>query len=306
MKYLITLFLLSLTPALLASQPHELRYHEHGFHADWFEADEDHGKLMIVYGGSEGGNRFGNDWAPELNQRGFHVLSIAYFNADGLPGQLELIPLEHLDAALRWVDEQNPDIRVRFIAGVSKGAEKALIQAERLNVFDGVIAIAPSSVAWQSINQQDFMSRRSSWSLNGEPVDFLEYDYSQGWTDIFTFYNGALDNSEKAAKARIKAEHINAPLLLISGSDDKLWPAARMSEAIVELRKKSDNKYPVYHKNIPDAGHMLFIPGITGTDSIDDMSFQFLGGSREKLVEHVGEVSRVIYGFLDEYGASED
>jgi hypothetical protein len=99
------------------------------------------------------------------------------------------------------------------------------------------------------------------------------------------------------------------PLLLISGSDDRLWPAQRMSEMIMQRLKNNNFKFPYYHINIPDAGHMLIMLSLLSInqekdqDSIlpEENMFQFLGEKKEKLIEQVNEVEFEIEKFLSKY-----
>src|SRR5580698_1589583 len=58
----------------------------------------------------------------------------------------------------------------------------------------------------------------------------------------------------------LPVERICAPLLLISGGDDHLWPAAEMCEAIVARRKRIGAAATTEHVNYPRAGHNLRYP----------------------------------------------
>ena len=56
---------------------------------------------VLVVGGSEGGMPAHK--AAWLASRGYVALALAYFRYDGLPGQLEGIPLEYFGQALAWM-----------------------------------------------------------------------------------------------------------------------------------------------------------------------------------------------------------
>src|ERR1039458_215975 len=53
--------------------------------------------------------------------------------------------------------------------------------------------------------------------------------------DLFA---AGLRNREAIERAAIQVEHIDGPILLVSGGDDHVWPAAEMSEAIVARLKQ--------------------------------------------------------------------
>ncbi len=280
-------------------QTNELRYETHGFHADWYEAPNNTGRVIITLGGSEGGNQFGNNWSEILNGKGYHVLSLSYFRETGLPHELEEVPLEYMDEALAWL-HRNGTRRWEFIAlvGVSKGAELALLQGSR-HEFDSVVAVAPSSVVWQSINQSDYTSRKSSWTLEGKPLEYLPYDFSGGFRGIHALYDNAITNTENAEDVAIPVEKIRAPVLLISGGDDALWPSERMA-GLIQERLKAHGK-EAEHLHIAEAGHLLLAPGLKSADSVDEQTIQFLGGSAENIVEHTRQAEQAIYDFLEKH-----
>lgn len=81
---------------------------------------------VLLLGGSEGGVP-DNGVAGLLASRGFAKLALAYFGADGLPGELVRIPLEYFGHAITWLSAR-PDVadgRVGVI-GASRGGELAL------------------------------------------------------------------------------------------------------------------------------------------------------------------------------------
>lgn len=258
MKTSIFLFLF-LQSTIVLSQSQTIDLERYGFSANWFESSNKFGSTIIIFGGSEGGSDFGDKWALKLNKMGYNILSMAYFGNGDLPKQLELIPLEYLDKAIEWLDSIHNKSDYKYgLIGVSKGAELALIQASRLDKFNAVVALAPSSVIWQSINRENYMSKQSSWTLEGKPLPFLPYCYTKGYQNIFNFYDCALDSINENAK--IKVNNIKAPLLLISGGNDKLWPSERMANMIIEELTSVAYPYEFIHKNHPSAGHWLFAP----------------------------------------------
>jgi dienelactone hydrolase len=272
-----------------------------GFSASWFPAEGASEKAIVVIGGSEGGNGFGNRMAPVLNQAGYHVLSVGLFRMSGLPQQLELVPLEYADRAYAWLMQlEDHDITEAALIGVSKGAEYALLHASLTDAWSAVVAVSPSSVAWQSINQQDFGSRRSSWSYKGEPADFLPYDFTGGFTGVFNLYNDALNGIEDTHTAIITSENISAPLFLASGGDDRLWPSGRMALMIAERFSNREDPPVLVHHHIPEAGHMLLVADPESAARSNKGTFAFLGGSRELVTEHVRGVQQAIMKFLAE------
>ena len=62
----------------------------------------------------------------------------------------------------------------------------------------------------------------------------------------------------------INVENINGPILLLTGKEDKMWPATQMCEMIVKRLKK--NNFPHWYKHVAyeNAGHALHEKGIMG------------------------------------------
>ncbi|MCX8472047.1 MAG: hypothetical protein ORN85_00215 [Sediminibacterium sp.] len=229
---------------------------------------------------------------------------MAYFGEGDLPKQLELIPLEYLDLAIKWLDSINKGSKYNYgLIGISKGAELSLIQASRLDRFKFVIALAPSSVVWQGINKQNYLSNKSSWTLNGQPLPYVTYCYKKGFQNIFLFYDCALDSFDKIAE--IQVTNIKAPLLLISGGQDKLWPSERMSKMITNTLKKNSHPYEFIHLNYPKAGHWLYILSEPKDEKTFlekyQKNFELVGGEPEEFFNISRQVILEMYKFIKKH-----
>ena len=90
------------------------------FIADFYHTPDSKNKIvLIVVGGSEGGKP--SYLAEQFVEKGFSVLSLAYFKENTLPDNLELIPLEYFDAPISWL-QSNHNYDKMIIVGISKGA----------------------------------------------------------------------------------------------------------------------------------------------------------------------------------------
>ena len=208
------------------------------FDADHF-ASASHGRYgVIVLAGSGGGKA--NDTARLIAEKGYDVLSLAYFDRTGsehVPETLEMIPLEYFDAPKKWLMERsNTRGDGVVLYGLSKGAELALVLASHDSDYKGVIALAPSHVVWQGNprNFTDLMSSPSSWSWNGQPLPFVPYvsneeKESMGFTNR---HAASLTNKIAVERAKISVENIDGPILLLSGGMDTNWPATEMGTEI--------------------------------------------------------------------------
>jgi dienelactone hydrolase len=228
-----------------------------GLRAHFFTPARTPAPGILVLGGSEGG--YPDDVAAILASNGFATLSLAYFGVDDLPSELAEIPLEYFERALAWL-RANPAVARDRIAlvGTSKGAEAALLVASRVSGVKAVVAYAPSSVAWFCICQ----SPRPSWSAKGEHVVAVppgtDPSYRPGEGDaIRPVVNYLYRLRRTPRRAVIPVERIAAPLLLVAGDEDQLWPSLLMARAIME-RRAERGRHPSDELLVyPGAGHLI-------------------------------------------------
>jgi uncharacterized protein len=251
---------------------------------------------VIALGGVGGGLREGG--AEALASEGFASLALAYFGVDPLPSELVEIPLEYFEWAIAWLNSQ-PEVDANRIAlvGNSKGGELALLLgATYPEDVKAVIGYAPSAVVWQGItfNREAYHGGpRSPWSLRGEPVPFARFARPLptqmvrmvgsylGRQPIVgrVFYERAIKNETAVAAAEIAVEKIDGPLLLISGTEDQMWPSTRLSEMAIERLKAHDHPFPYEHLRYEGAGHMITLPN--AEPPVSWTSRYEVGGTRE-------------------------
>ena len=221
-------------------------------------------KAVIMLGGSEGGNSWSRIRRPIeiLVEKGFQVLTLAYFKAQGLPNYLQEIPLEYFEKAFEWLSAQEGIMPDKFaIIGGSKGAEAALVLASKYPQVKAVVAFSPSCFVWQGIPAKRFAlgeDVRSSWSSKGEGLPFIAYPPAVKKTDLLLLrlrkmHQEAIDQN-KVDGAVIPVEKIQGSILLISGEQDRMWPATQMSNRIIERLRANNFEYGFEHI-AHDTGH---------------------------------------------------
>jgi uncharacterized protein len=183
------------------------------------------------------------------------------------------------------------------VVGNSKGGELALLLGATFPRDVGaVVGYAPSAVVWQGIpfdREVYYGGPRSPWSLRGRAVPFVPWA-RPGAVEMVrmteslledrpistrAFYERALQNEAAVAAAGVPVEKIEAPVLLISGTDDRLWPSTRLSEMAIRRLEAHDHPFPREHLRYEGAGHMIAPPGYEPAASWTNR-FE-LGGSRE-------------------------
>jgi dienelactone hydrolase len=254
--------------------------------------------VLLLHGSEGGEGRLHNQGARGLVEEGYAVLTLPYFGAERLPQGLREIPLEYFEEGLRWLQAQ-PEVDAERIGvvGRSKGGELALLLgATYPEAVKAVVGYAPSGVAWQSIPAGPADVRggpRSSWTLGAEPVPFVPFDPSpsvmaavEGFfsgrpTSLTILHESALENEAAVERAEIAVEGIKGPLLLISGTDDRLWPSSRLSEIAVERLRRHEHPFPYEHLRYEGAGHQIGAPGPDETQFVREFGPFVLGGSKE-------------------------
>ena len=172
------------------------------------------------------------------------------------------------------------------VLGGSKGGELSLLAAATFPDLVGpVVAYTPSSVVWAGIDfSQPRGSTRSSWSLAGEPLPCVPYPASVGPSSserglsVLPIYDQGLENAAAVAQAAIQIERATGPVLVISGGDDRMWPAERMCVMVVDRARRAGRETLVRHLNFPEAGHVLTPYEAPAPSAAMPMQFD-LGGS---------------------------
>jgi dienelactone hydrolase len=228
---------------------------------------------VIILGGSEGG--LFEPHARAFAANGFAALTLAYFGYPNLPDELVEIPLEYFDRAITWMKAQ-PKVKAGGLGlvGGSKGGELALLVASRNSDVRAVVAMTPAAHAWEGHTMRFFSpdyTPVSSWSLGGKPLPYISFKVSaedkekemKGELASFvSYFRDGLAQADPATveKATIPVEKIQSPILLISGTDDRIWPAGEHCAAIMARLKKNGFPYEVKHLSNEKGGHNSCIP----------------------------------------------
>jgi hypothetical protein len=268
---------------LIDPSPIGQRIDKEGLLANYFPAAGPGRKpAILLLGGSEGGLALDlYRQAALLQQQGYNVLHVAYHNAPGKPATLTDVPLEDFRRGLDWLKARpETDPAAIGIVGYSKGAEAALLTATRNPEIKAVVLGMPSSVAWDGLDTPSiFLGLHSSWSESGKRVASLGYGSFDPNKGLFEVFDSALDRLAAHPQAIIPVERVKAPVLMICGEKDSLWPSCRMADQVKARAAKSGGP-PVTLLRYAEAGHGVMGAPIAATDP-DMVKFAKLGGTAE-------------------------
>jgi len=246
----------------------------HGkIHTKLFSGTGSSQPLVVLFGGSEGGNTWAQESQKEFRDRltnqGYAVLTIGYFGLKGIPNKLDRISLDAISDSVISISNRKGINHDRIaLVGISRGAELVLNLASRYEKYKSVVAVVPSHISYPRVSKKQ---TTSSWTYNGSEVPFAQITHemikSGGWSSAF---EKVISNAIDVQNALIPIEHINGPILLISAKDDTIWPSFHMSNLIVEYLKTHEFKHGFKH--IPlDGDHGDLIGHL-------DLIFDFLKG----------------------------
>jgi hypothetical protein len=140
---------------------------------------------------------------------------------------------------------------------------------------------------WQSLERDLVDEAGPSWTYRSQPLPFVarvREANPKPPIELMPAYLKAMGNETAMARAAIAVEKINGPILMVSGEDDLLWPAAMFAERVVDRLKRHNFPHPYKHLSYDDSGHFGSLPPFRPTTltemihPVDRASFA-LGGT---------------------------
>ena len=276
---------------------------------------------VALFHGSEGGLDSQSSNAALLASHGYAAMVVAYFGAQGLPEQLVEIPVERLaDGVRRLADRPEVDAARVGAMAISRGSEGLLATAAHTPDLGlrAIVAVSPSSVTWEAMGDTGSIADTASWTVHGAPLPFLAMNdemlmkdaakdaiRTRGHVDrhrphlmhLTRAYGAALRDHASAEAAAIPAETITAPILLLSGSDDQVWPSATMADVILARRAAAGIGAHDHHQTYSGAGHLIRL-GIMPT-TVSSTGGIALGGTSAGTAAAQHDATARTLAFLD-------
>jgi dienelactone hydrolase len=201
-----------------------------------------------------------------LASHGYAALGLQYFgDGDPVPDALERVQLPYFDRAQRWFRDREfvQDAPVGVI-GESRGGELAFLLGARFDWVGAVVSYVGSGVGWGAAGN----TAVPAWEDDGEPVPFLQTEGRLRLTEDGEYYRttpmheAGLDavDASTLEQATFAVENADCPVLAISGGDDQLWPATRLSEIAMDRLREHDFEYDFEHASYEAAGHGISEP----------------------------------------------
>jgi len=226
----------------------------------WARPRTAQGTGVLVLAGSSGRLDVGR--ADMLASRGVTALAFRWFGGEGQPAVPCEIPLETFTDAIEVLARESDRV---VLMGLSYGAEAVLLTASVDDRVAGVVALAPTDVAWEGQHQRDDDPRRSKWTHGGRPVPFVPIDRT--WEPPSTMpafvehyeRSRVLAGADVVEAATIPVERIAGEVVLVAGGDDQVWASSRAARRVAARRARSGLTTVVVDD--PTAGHPVVLPG---------------------------------------------
>ena len=228
---------------------------------------------VVVISGSSGG--IAEQQARLLASRGHLVFALAYCGYDDLPTSPLDIDIEYFNEGIGWFRSQVSAPTLTLVA-TSYGTQAAtIVGAEYPGLIDALVLLVPSHVLNMGL-ASDFSVAGSFLRKNGRPIPYVAPEFpilkqieaaqrTETITDIALsdYYRSVWKEVEAKAASRLPIERVNLPTLLVSGTDDQLWP----SDFAARCLKERANG-PIDHISINGGGHLAIgTPGHTAWNS---------------------------------------
>ncbi|MDR7949444.1 acyl-CoA thioesterase/bile acid-CoA:amino acid N-acyltransferase family protein [Achromobacter aegrifaciens] len=235
---------------------------------------------VMILNGSGGG--INEPRAALYASRGYAAFALAYFKAPGLSDYISNTPLEYFQTGLRWLRKKvQPKHDFVAISGQSRGGELVLLLGATFpKEVSAVVAYVPGAVVHSGQNACDPKIGREgpTWLLGGKPIPHVwENNRTATWAP---FDEGpsphrhekailtALQDPDAVARARIKVEDIQGPVMLLSGTDDGSWPSSIYSKMVQDKLAEVNHPYPVEWLDYENGGHSILFPYVPTTQLV--------------------------------------
>jgi dienelactone hydrolase len=274
---------------------------------------------VACFGGSEGGFASQVGHAELLAAHGFAALAASWISEEDATTAIASVPVERFAAAVRLLAARPEvdDSRVAAMA-VSRGAEGLLAAAgaDPSLPCRGLVLVSPSSLSWQAIGGDGEIPDTPSWTHAGRPVPWRPVRSGELMGQLV--HNAWRIGGDRAAHrptllrlraayaaglahgtdGELAAEQVGSPLLLLTGSEDAVWPSDEMAEAIVARRGNPADRHVRYE----GAGHLIRL-GVLPTDAQWTGGI-LLGGDRDAQAAAQRAATAEVFGFLTRLAAA--
>jgi dienelactone hydrolase len=226
---------------------------------------------LILTGGTDLDPHYST--AAALASRGYAALTLFYYGRQGLPDELNLVPLEYFEKAIAWLQAQDGVAGDQLgVMGWSAGGQLALLLGATFPQFRTVVAYVPAAVVSEGTLNGGF-SGQSRYTFRGQPLTYVRGSALVNWDDAFRAARQSDADPQSAlaatlagidassySDAAISVENTHGPVLLISSVDDDAWPSALFAEMAMRRLRAQGHPFADQHLMYEGSGHLIGTP----------------------------------------------
>jgi nucleolar protein 56 len=219
-----------------------------------------------------------------LASRGYAALVLHYFgDPEPLPDGLAEVPVEYVETAVEWLRERDRVTGRVGLVGFSRGGTLALLAGSRCADVGAVVGWVPSGVVWEGLTPGMRPAGTSAWSVDGDPVPYLgmaEHEPGPPPNPGLPYFEPALSaaSEDELGAASVPVEGTDAPVQLVSATDDARWPSTRLSERVTERLDAREFPHEYRHDRYAGGGHYLRLPYLPTPGTVRDR-YRVYGGA---------------------------
>lgn len=242
-----------------------------GFVGHMAEPDGEAHQAVIIIMGGEKSLLPGIKIAERFADYGIIGLSLSLFGAEGLPQNVDLIPVDMFEPAVRYLREEK-HIKSVSMYGMSMGSIFAALAGKYIQGIDNIILVSPSHVPFEgTLEDKKYMTGHSMATWRNEEIPYVKPDFSSGKmgkyyyepeagrkvTGMWIAYKDAYKNKKLEQAVTVHIEETNARILLIAGTGDEAWPSDYsvnyLKAYLDKIGYNKDYKAVLY----PNASHLI-------------------------------------------------
>ena len=243
---------------------------EHGFVGHLAEPEAGSDRAVIVVMGGEQSLLPGVKFAERFADFGITGLAVSLFGAEGLPESPDRIPLELIEAAVRFLREEKK-VPHLSIYGQSMGSIFAALAAEKLGGFENLILVSPTHVPFEgTLRDKKTMTGHCVATWRGEELPFVKADFTR-WkagkyrkplaarypvTGMWCAYHEAYQDKERVRQAMLHPEKSGARILMIAGAMDEAWPSVDSVRLLQSALREANYARDVKTLVFPHGSHL--------------------------------------------------
>lgn len=258
--------------------------------------------------------------AALLAAHGYVTAVLGYMQEPGLPPTFSRIPVEAIDAGLRaFAALPGVDAARIGVLAVSVGtvAASVALSGPGAPAVAAVVLVSPSHVVWQALTEggpppKAPMLTRAGDDLPYVPIrgekllgQMVRVQVARRFSrrprstalEMRPAYAAGLAGAGTDG-AVIPVERIGAPLLVVAGEADAMWPSATMAQALADRRRERGGHPGDRLLRLAGAGHFLR-PPVTPT-TVDRNDALVSGGTPRAVARGQREAWDATVGFLAE------